>query len=681
MPKFTKKEKQRHYIEKMKRMGKYEEYLKKKAAAMKRCREKQKLRERTLPKYARKQLERETKEATKKRVAKHRKLKKERKAEAEAEASHGPFKSAMALAKATARAHRIMDRVLPDTPKRRIVVSRKLYEKEAKQGHELPSASAEKRKTGPPKVSEDTVKVIEDFYERDDVSRQAPGRKDVVTIWNADGKKKMQARHLTASIKETYAFFCEIYPEVHVGKSKFAECRPKHVLLSQKLPHNVCLCRYHENAINAFTALHKAQPEFPAYTRDLPALLLCKQPSRECWMNECAECKDGAGFSKAFSFEGSLNSPCSWLQWETDKDGRMMKIQEEGTVGELVQHITAILPQFLQHCYVKREQASAYNAQREKVSPESHDTHSALLQVDFSENFTCVAQDEVQSAHWNQRQVSLFTAALWYSGSLHSHILASDDLTHSKETIIAYLDVLLGYLPDTVTSISIWSDGPASQFKNRFVAAALCTLQEAHKIQIKWNFFSTSHGKGPVDGIGGSAKRFVMQRVLSRQDIVADASSFVLAASFMENVCVTEVKSTEIAKRNEKLKLKDVFIQAKPITGIGKMHFLKVVKDEVVSHILTKDNRADKDDVVVTQSGSKAIVVGDWYVVEYEGKKFPGEVVGFTRKGEFQVSVMEPVGKYWKWPTKKDAIFYMESKMITKLAPPEVVNNRGHFKF
>ncbi|KAJ8033178.1 39S ribosomal protein L13, mitochondrial [Holothuria leucospilota] len=247
-------------------------------------------------------------------------------------------------------------------------------------------------------------------------------------------------------------------------------------------------------------------------------------------MNECAECHGAAGFNNSHSFEGSVNTPCSWLQWEMDKDGRMMKIQEEGTVGELVEHITAILPQFLQHCYVKREQAAAYNAQREKALSESHNSHSALLQVDFSENFTCVAQDEIQSAHWNQRQVSLFTAALWHSGSLHSHILVSDNLTHSKDTITAYMDVLLGYLPDSVSSISIWSDGPASQFKNRYMAASLHPLGKAHKIDIEWNFFATSHGKGPVDGIGGSAKRFVMQKVLNGQHIVTNAASFADAA-------------------------------------------------------------------------------------------------------------------------------------------------------
>lgn len=274
---------------------------------------------------------------------------------------------------------------------------------------------------------------------------------------------------------------------------------------------------------------------------------------------------------------------------------------------------------------MKREQAAAYNAQREEALSESHSSHSALLQVDFSGNFTCVAQDEIQSAHWNQRQVSLFTAVLWHSGSLHSHILVSDNLMHSKDTITAYMDVLLGYLPDSVSSISIWTDGRASQFKNRYMAASLDPLGKAHKIDIKWNFFPTSHSKGPVDGIGGSAKSFVMQKVLNGQHIVTNTASFTDAASTMENVCVTEVSTTEITRRNGRLNLEDIFSQAEPITAIAKMHFLEVTSNGVVYHVLTKDSTNRND--VETHSRAGAIVVGDWFLVEYEGKRFPGEVV------------------------------------------------------
>ena len=35
---------------------------------------------------------------------------------------------------------------------------------------------------------------------------------------------------------------------------------------------------------------------------------------------------------------------------------------------------------------------------------------TAICQVDYSENFTLVNQDQIQSAHWSNQQVSIFTA-------------------------------------------------------------------------------------------------------------------------------------------------------------------------------------------------------------------------------------------------------------------------------
>ena len=93
--------------------------------------------------------------------------------------------------------------------------------------------------------------MVKAFYERDDLSRQAPGRKDSKKFLQEDGTRcQVQVRHLTFSILEAYALFKEAYPNVKIGKSKFADLRPKHVLVQNKLPHNVCLCRYHENFIH-----------------------------------------------------------------------------------------------------------------------------------------------------------------------------------------------------------------------------------------------------------------------------------------------------------------------------------------------------------------------------------------------------------------------------------------------
>lgn len=304
----------------------------------------------------------------------------------------------------------------------------------------------------------------------------------------------------------------------------------------------------------------------------------------------------------------------------------------------------------------------------------------ALIQVDFSENYTCVNQDEIQSAHWNQRQVSLFTVAVWHSGSQHSHVIASDNLTHGKETVIAYLDKVLDSLPDHVKKVSLWSDGPASQFKNRYFAASLDTLQCKHKLEIQWNFFATSHGKGPVDGIGGSVKHHVWGKVKARKAIVCDAATFAAAVKDMKGVTAAVLTQAEIKARNASLHLDHIFEAAQPIPGIARMHRIQSSKAGEMSTFLIS---ADVGSQVQRESeeAQETPSIGDWYAVEYDGNMYPGEVIAVGQENDYQVSVMERAGKYWKWPNPCDVIFYLREKMSKKLDPPTIANNCGHFKF
>lgn len=219
---------------------------------------------------------------------------------------------------------------------------------------------------------------------------------------------------------------------------------------------------------------------------------------------------------------------------------------------------------------------------------------------------------------------------------MQSHVVASDNLTHSKETIMAYMDTLLDHLPHGVKLVYVWSDGPASQFKNRFIAAAIDALQKKHNVQVQWNFFCTSHGKGPVDGIGGSVKRHVWKKVSTRKLIVTDAASFTCACADMSGVAVRELTDDEIQERNQMLDLKSVFDSASPINGISRMHFMKHVNNEVVCYLLSTDNQSSNDEIPT--NGDAAIHVGDWYAVDYDGILYPGEVVGVGAKDDYRVS-------------------------------------------
>lgn len=59
---------------------------------------------------------------------------------------------------------------------------------------------------------------------------------------------------------------------------------------------------------------------------------------------------------------------------------------------------------------------------------------------------------------------------------------------------IPYLDKTFEDLPERISLVQIWSDGPSSQLKNRFIAAAIPVLQDKLQKNIIWNFFATSHG-------------------------------------------------------------------------------------------------------------------------------------------------------------------------------------------
>ena len=50
-------------------------------------------------------------------------------------------------------------------------------------------------------IQKETVDKVKSFYCRGDITRNAPGRRDVVTVRDEAGKKKLQNRHLVMSIK------------------------------------------------------------------------------------------------------------------------------------------------------------------------------------------------------------------------------------------------------------------------------------------------------------------------------------------------------------------------------------------------------------------------------------------------------------------------------------------------
>ena len=134
--------------------------------------------------------------------------------------------------------------------------------------------------------------------------------------------------------------------------------------------------------------------------------------------------------------------------------------------------------------------------------------------------------------------------------------IMSDSVDHSKAAVCCFLDSIFNDLISENSKnlqINLWSDGPASQFKNRFMAAFLLHRSTNFKV-ITWNFFATSHGKGAIDGVGGSLKRSAWNKVKSRQAEIRNAEELAHVLQQSSTVDITYISEEAIVSHWDNIK-------------------------------------------------------------------------------------------------------------------------------
>jgi len=112
-----------------------------------------------------------------------------------------------------------------------------------------------------------------------------------------------------------------------------------------------------------------------------------------------------------------------------------------------------------------------------------------------------------------------FTGAVFYSGTYQTFLVCSDTKDKGKNTVYVFLIHLFKIMLQSTgaadnTKDVIFTDGPSSEFKNRYCMKLLRSISEKHKRQVSWKYFATSHGKGVINGISGKAKSLVHEKVM-----------------------------------------------------------------------------------------------------------------------------------------------------------------------
>lgn len=145
------------------------------------------------------------------------------------------------------------------------------------------------------------------------------------------------------------------------------------------------------------------------------------------------------------------------------------------------------------------------------------------MTADFSENYAFVLQDAARGFHWNNNQSATHPFVVYFTEGdslVHcSFVVISDGMQH--DTIAVYLfQKLTDFLKTTFghppTKTSYFSDGAASQHKNRKNFLNLCFHKSDFRVPAEWHFSATFHGKGAWDGLGGTVKRLAARASLQR---------------------------------------------------------------------------------------------------------------------------------------------------------------------
>ena len=164
------------------------------------------------------------------------------------------------------------------------------------------------------------------------------------------------------------------------------------------------------------------------------------------------------------------------------------------------------------------------------------------LIVGYSKSYNSQNQNEIQSAYFGQASFSLFTACPYYRCSETNEIrtvpttITSESSDRSRMASITcvkkVIDQLLWKIVNKIDMVYIVSDGCASQFWSKFVFKPLTLIHP--EIGLEWYYSEAHHGKGPMNGKGGTVKNTVFCKFLSGEVVIGSPEEF---AQYANQIC------------------------------------------------------------------------------------------------------------------------------------------------
>lgn len=436
------------------------------------------------------------------------------------------------------------------------------------------------RKQRNDRISKCFQKQIQTFLERDDNSKMCPGKKD----FRRKGKVIKQKRLLQDSLLELHKKFLKDDSHYKISYASFRRYRPFWIVSPKASDRETCACVKHANINLLVKKLFVHQLLDTFYISELIKTTVCNAEDKNCMFGICSICKNKKCKVQLHKC-ADINKMVTYQQWENiveertirnkiQKVKRTVKVEKQCTIINLFQKLNLQLISFKKHIFIMRHQIKQMQDKKKSLA-----AHEIIIQIDFSENYVAKYSNEIQAVHFgaSKKQISLHTGLYYYyddkTGAIknQSFCTVSDNADHQAFAVWAHLEPVLIELSSKfpkVDTLHFFSDGPSSQYKNRFNLYFLMTkipIFFNNISNVTWNYSESGHGKGPMDGVGGTLKRKADAIVLRGEDIIS-ASDFVGKLRHGA-IQLWEVCDEEIKKMKSELPKK-----LSPVNGIMSMH-------------------------------------------------------------------------------------------------------------
>jgi hypothetical protein len=282
------------------------------------------------------------------------------------------------------------------------------------------------------RLGEDVKKIIYEYWMKN--SRVSPKARDVMRRRITRNQYEEHAKHILDTTQiELFNKFIEENHGINVSISTFVQQKPWYV--KPITVRDTCCCHYHvefqlyyDTFLNFGKTFWKNSPP-PSTIHDFISQILCGRENHELFYQKkcvggkkCDHCGNLTLFHNKYSIDindqSLSNIKVKWKRYEyihtsissnNSTSAKRIDLQEEEIfVIEFLKKFETKIYKYTKHSHRARWQDLQFKKSHEIFPP-----GTILSIVDFAENYTFVAQNEIQSEYYHSDQVSMLVHILY----------------------------------------------------------------------------------------------------------------------------------------------------------------------------------------------------------------------------------------------------------------------------